>query len=104
MSISSDPTSQGGSNESDLNRIKELASRGKFEVLMVWELSRLSSKGPGAILTLLQQFEAWAADGPRAMGEVWQESRPGEVVQLEYGEPIPLRGKDLATASGRVFG
>jgi len=43
----------GGSNDSNLNRIKELASRGKFDVLMVWELSRLSRKGPGAILTPL---------------------------------------------------
>jgi DNA invertase Pin-like site-specific DNA recombinase len=49
----------GGNNDSDLNRIKELASRGKFDVLMVWELSRLSRRGPGAILGLLQQFEAW---------------------------------------------
>jgi DNA invertase Pin-like site-specific DNA recombinase len=49
----------GGSNDSDLNHSKELASRGKFDVLMVWELSRLSRKGPGAILGLLQQIEAW---------------------------------------------
>jgi putative DNA-invertase from lambdoid prophage Rac len=49
----------GGANDSDLNRIKELASRGKFDVLMVWELSRLSRKGPGAILGLLQQLDAW---------------------------------------------
>lgn len=49
----------GGANDSDLNRIKELASRGRFEVLMVWELSRLSRRGPGAILSLVQQFEAW---------------------------------------------
>jgi len=51
--------SRGGANDSDLNRIKELASRRKFDVLMVWELSRLSRKGPGAILGLLQQLDAW---------------------------------------------
>jgi DNA invertase Pin-like site-specific DNA recombinase len=49
----------GGANDSDLNRIRAWASRREFDVLMVWELSRLSRKGPGAILVLLTQLEAW---------------------------------------------
>lgn len=49
----------GGSNDADLNLIRQRAARGEFDVLMTWELSRLSRRGPGAILALLTQFEAW---------------------------------------------
>ena len=47
----------GGANDSDLNEIRSLASRRKIDALMVWELSRLSRKGPLAILGLLAQLE-----------------------------------------------
>lgn len=49
----------GSSNDSDLNEIRSRASRRGFDVLLVWELSRLSRKGPAAILALLTQLEAW---------------------------------------------
>jgi DNA invertase Pin-like site-specific DNA recombinase len=48
----------GLANDSDLNRIMEMASRREFDLLMVWELSRLSRKGPGAVLSLLQRLES----------------------------------------------
>ena len=48
----------GLANDSDLNRIMEMASRREFNLLMVWELSRLSRKGPGAVLSLLQRLES----------------------------------------------
>lgn len=35
-----------------------MASRREFDLLMVWELSRLSRKGPGAVLSLLQRLES----------------------------------------------
>lgn len=47
----------GTSNDSDLNRILAGASKREFDVLMVWELSRLSRRGPGAVLSLLQRLE-----------------------------------------------
>ena len=47
----------GGSNESDLSRLQSAAHRGEFDCLMVWELSRLSRRGPGAILNFVSQFE-----------------------------------------------
>lgn len=49
----------GSANDSDLNEIRAMAARRSFDVLMVWELSRLSRRGPGAILALLTQLEAW---------------------------------------------
>ncbi|HZY71286.1 MAG TPA: recombinase family protein [Thermoplasmata archaeon] len=49
----------GGANDWDLWRLTRGASRHEFDVLMVWELSRLSRRGPGPILTLVTQFERW---------------------------------------------
>ena len=49
----------GSGNDSDLNTIRAGASRREFDVLMVWELSRLTRKGPGAVLALLTQLETW---------------------------------------------
>ncbi len=69
-------TVSGGSNESDLSRLQAAARRGEYHRLMVWELSRLTRRGIGPLLSILQQFEsqgvrvysrqeAWASDdGP----------------------------------------
>lgn len=57
----------GSGNDSDLSRIQALAHRHQFDRLMVWELSRLSRRGPGPILHLLEEF---SRDGVR----VWSHS------------------------------
>lgn len=49
----------GSLNDHDLNQIRSMASHRMFDVLMVWELSRLSRRGPGSILAILTQLEAW---------------------------------------------
>lgn len=49
----------GAANDADLNLLRAGASRREFDVVMVWELSRLSRRGPGAVLALLAQLEAW---------------------------------------------
>ena len=51
-------TVSGGSNESDLSRLQAAARRGEYDRLMVWELSRLSRRGIGPLLHLIQQFDA----------------------------------------------
>ena len=48
----------GGSNESDLSRLQASARRGEYDRLMVWELSRLTRRGIGPLLSQIQQFEA----------------------------------------------
>jgi DNA invertase Pin-like site-specific DNA recombinase len=47
----------GAANDSDLNEIRSRAARREFDVLMLWELSRLSRRGPGAVLTILTGLE-----------------------------------------------
>lgn len=48
----------GGSNESDLSRLQAAAHAGEYDRLMVWELSRLTRRGIGPLLNLIQQLDA----------------------------------------------
>ena len=47
----------GTSNENELNELRARAARHEFDVCMVWELSRLSRRGPAAVFELLTQLE-----------------------------------------------
>jgi DNA invertase Pin-like site-specific DNA recombinase len=41
------------------SRLEEEAHRHRFDVLVVWEVSRLSRRGPGALLDILARLSAW---------------------------------------------
>jgi putative DNA-invertase from lambdoid prophage Rac len=59
----------GRANDQDLNTLRRIASRREVDHVLVWELSRLSRKGPGAVLSIVQQLEA-------AHVRVWSYSEP----------------------------
>ena len=46
----------GAENDGDLNELFSRAHRREFDRLLVWELSRLSRRGPAALLSILERF------------------------------------------------
>lgn len=59
----------GRANDRDLNDLRRMTARREVDHVLVWELSRLSRAGPGAILSIVQQLES---QGVR----VWSYSEP----------------------------
>ena len=101
----------GSSNDSDLSRIQAFAHGHRFDRLMVWELSRLSRRGPGPILSLLEQLNregvrVWSHSDPwlQTEGPTWDllVAILGWVAKFER-EMISTRTKS-ALASRRALG
>jgi len=65
-----------------LARVIQDARRGRFEVLLVWALDRLSREGALAILSIIQRLGAY---GVRvfSLQESWTEA-PGQLAELLY--------------------
>ena len=69
-------------HQKELSRLVTDAYRGKFEVLVVWALDRLSREGALAILQLVSRFNRY---GVKVLSyqESWTEA-PGELAELLY--------------------
>lgn len=69
-------------HQRELARLTRDAQRGKFKVVLVWALDRLSREGSLAILQLVNRFSSW---GVKVLSyqEPWTEA-PGEIGELLY--------------------
>lgn len=69
-------------HQAELARLIADAQRGKFQVVMVWALDRLSREGALAILQLVHKLNAW---GIKLLSyqEPWTEA-PGELADLLF--------------------
>ena len=71
-----------GGRQAELSRAVKDARRGRFKILLVWALDRLSREGPLAILTLVHRLGQL---GVRVVSlqESWTEA-PGELAEVLY--------------------
>lgn len=69
-------------HQGELARLIEDARKGKFEVVLVWALDRLSREGPLAILSLVDRLKRY---GCRVISyqESWTEA-PGDLADILY--------------------
>lgn len=69
-------------HQAELARLIEDARRGKFQVVLVWALDRLSREGPLAILSLVDKLKRY---GVKVISyqEGWTEA-PGELADILY--------------------
>jgi len=69
-------------HQAELARLTEDAYKGKFKVLLVWSLDRLTREGPAAILNLVERFKSYGVK-VLSLQESWTEA-PGELGDLLY--------------------
>ena len=71
-----------GGHQRELARLLRDAQRGRFQVVLVWALDRLSREGPLAILTLVNRLGRY---GVKVLSyqEPWTEA-PGEIGEILY--------------------
>lgn len=69
-------------HQAELARLIEDAAKGRFQVVLVWALDRLTREGPAAILNLVDRFKRYRV---RVISyqETWTEV-PGELADLLY--------------------
>ena len=69
-------------HQRELARLTQDAQRGRFNIILVWALDRLSREGSLAILQLVNRFSTW---GVKVLSyqEPWTEA-PGELGELLY--------------------
>jgi DNA invertase Pin-like site-specific DNA recombinase len=69
-------------HQTELKRLTECARQGKYNVLLVWALDRLSREGALAILKLVDKFKKY---GVKIISyqESWTEA-PGEIANILY--------------------
>jgi DNA invertase Pin-like site-specific DNA recombinase len=79
---SENETAWKNGHQAELARLFEDARRGKFDVVLVWALDRLSREGALAILTLVDRLKRYAV---RVISyqESWTEA-PGELAEVLY--------------------
>jgi putative DNA-invertase from lambdoid prophage Rac len=71
-----------GGHQRELARLFRDAQRGRFQVVLVWALDRLSREGPLAILTLVHRL-ARCEVKVLSYQEAWTEA-PGELAEILY--------------------
>jgi len=69
-------------HQAELARLMEDARKGKFEVVLVWALDRLSREGPAAMLEMVNKFKGYGVL-VISYQEGWTE-KPGEDRELLY--------------------
>lgn len=69
-------------HQAELARLTEDAAKGKFKVLLVWSLDRISREGPAAILNFVDKFKRYDVK-IISLQESWTEA-PGELGDLLY--------------------
>lgn len=69
-------------HQRELARLIDDAKKGKFNIVLVWSLDRLSREGALAILELINKFNKW---GVKLLSyqESWTDA-PGELAELLY--------------------
>lgn len=79
---SENETAWKAGHQADLARLIADARKGKFEVVLVWALDRLSREGPLAILSLVDKLKRY---GTRVISyqESWTEA-PGDLADILY--------------------
>ena len=79
---SENETAWKAGHQAELARLIEDARKGKFEVVLVWALDRLSREGPLAILSLVDKLKRY---GVKVISyqESWTEA-PGELADILY--------------------
>lgn len=69
-------------HQRELSRLIDDAKKGKFDIVLVWSLDRVSREGALAILELINNFSKW---GIKLLSyqETWTDA-PGELAELLY--------------------
>jgi putative DNA-invertase from lambdoid prophage Rac len=82
QTYSENETAWKNGHQAELARLFEDARRGKFDVVLVWALDRLSREGALAILTLVDRLKQYAVK-VISYQESWTEA-PGDLADILY--------------------
>ena len=82
QTYSENETAWKNGHQAELARLIEDARRGKFQVVLVWALDRLSREGALAILSLVDKLKKYGAK-VISYQESWTEA-PGELADILY--------------------